>query len=99
MSALPGRLVTAPPKLEVEHLTVEFAAKGGLAGLIGGPRSVVRAVDDVSFAIAPGETLGLVGESGSGKTTVGRALLGLNRPSAGILRLDGQDIAALQQSE
>jgi oligopeptide transport system ATP-binding protein len=99
MSALPGRLVTAPPKLEVEHLTVEFAAKGGLAGLIGGPRSVIRAVDDVSFAIAPGETLGLVGESGSGKTTVGRALLGLNRPSAGILRLDGQDIAALQQSE
>jgi peptide/nickel transport system ATP-binding protein len=53
----------------------------------------------VSFAIAPGETLGLVGESGSGKTTVGRALLSLNRPSAGHMRLDGQDIATLRRQE
>ena len=56
-------------------------------------------MDDVSFAIAPGETLGLVGESGSGKTTVGRALLGLNRPSAGRMLLDGQDLATLRPDE
>jgi oligopeptide/dipeptide ABC transporter ATP-binding protein len=99
MSALAGRLVAAQPKLEVEHLTVEFATRGALGGLVGRPASLVRAVDDVSFAIARGETLGLVGESGSGKTTVGRALLGLNRPSAGRMLLDGQDIAALPRRE
>ena len=86
-------------KLEVEHLTVEFASTGGIAGLMGRAPSVVRAVDDVSFAIAPGETLGLVGESGSGKTTVGRALLRLNRPTAGRMILDGQDIATLPKAE
>lgn len=99
MSALPNTLVAAEPKLAVEHLTVEFAAKGGLGGLMRRPTSVVRAVDDVSFAIASGETLGLVGESGSGKTTVGRALLGLNRPSGGRMLLDGQDIATLSRRE
>src|SRR5215212_4644347 len=86
---MPAESGMTSPVLEVDHLTVRFE----------GAQGSLDAVDDVSFAIAPGETLGLVGESGSGKTTVGRALLGLNRPSAGILRLDGQDIAALQQSE
>src|SRR5690606_42106713 len=65
------------------------------------PRQVVavHAVDDVSFAIAPGETLGLVGESGCGKTTVGRTLLRLYEPTAGEVYFEGQEILHLSQSE
>src|SRR4051812_46840660 len=55
----------------------------------------VRAVDDVSFRIAQGETLGLVGESGCGKSTTGRAILQLYRPTAGEVYLDGQDLTRL----
>ena len=50
---------------------------------IAGSRSVVQAVNDVSFTVARGETLSLVGESGSGKTTVGRCILGLINPTGG----------------
>ncbi|PYE84885.1 ATP-binding cassette domain-containing protein [Pseudoroseicyclus aestuarii] len=53
------------------------------------------ALEDASFAIAPGETLGIVGESGSGKTTLARLVMGFERPDAGCVRLDGQDIHAL----
>jgi oligopeptide transport system ATP-binding protein len=55
----------------------------------------VRAVDDISFTIARGETLGLVGESGCGKSTTGRAILQLYRPTAGEVLLDGQDLTKL----
>ena len=66
----------AEPLLRVEHLTKHFPVTRGLLGKVVGQ---VRAVDDVSFHINPGETVGLVGESGCGKTTVGRALLRLRR--------------------
>ncbi len=92
-------LPAVPARLSIEHLTVDFAPGGSLAGLMGGTPKVVRAVDNVSFEIAPGETLGLVGESGSGKTTVGRTLLGLNRLTSGRLLLDGQDLAMLSPIE
>ncbi|WP_158941842.1 ATP-binding cassette domain-containing protein [Granulicella sp. S190] len=58
-----------------------------------------RVVDDVSFAIRRGETLGLVGESGSGKSTVARLLLRLAEPTAGTVRYDGQDLLAMSQRE
>jgi peptide/nickel transport system ATP-binding protein len=73
----------------VRHLTKHFEVSGGL----GGERGVVRAVEDVSFDIFPGETLGLVGESGCGKSTVGRLILHLDTPTAGSIRLAGIDLA------
>ena len=57
------------------------------------------ALEDVSFSIAPGETLGVVGESGSGKSTIGRALLGRLRPSSGSVGFDGRDLATLSREE
>ena len=69
--------------LEVEHLKQYFPVKEGFKKL------TLKAVDDVSFAIKPGETLGLVGESGCGKTTVGRTLLRLYQPTAGRIVFDG----------
>jgi oligopeptide/dipeptide ABC transporter ATP-binding protein len=84
------------PIVEVEHLVKHFAAG---RGLFGRERDVVRAVDDVSFAITRGETVGLVGESGSGKTTVGRALLRLIEPSSGTVRFEGKDLGKLSREE
>jgi oligopeptide/dipeptide ABC transporter ATP-binding protein len=72
--------------LRVEGLTKLFPIDG---------HSAIHAVNDVSFTIGRGETLGLVGESGSGKTTVGRCVLCLIRPTAGRVVFDGQDITAL----
>ena len=60
-----------------------------------GPRRKLRILSDVSLSIGWGETLGIVGESGSGKTSLGRSLLRLYEPSAGVLRFDGQDISHL----
>ncbi len=73
------------PVLALDHLTLDFGSRAS---------GTLRAVDDVSLAIAPGEILGLVGESGSGKSTVGRCAIGLLRPSSGAVRLLGQDLAA-----
>ena len=80
------------PLLSVRNLTKHYTRKGGL---FGGEKSVVRAVDGVSFDVLPGETLGLVGESGCGKTTTGRAILRLIEPTSGDVSFDGQDVLKL----
>jgi peptide/nickel transport system ATP-binding protein len=67
----------------------------GLKKYFGHRDHPARAVDDVSFEIAPGEVLGLVGESGSGKSTIGRSVLKLIEPTAGEIRFEGDDLAPL----
>ena len=81
--------------LEVESLTTRFAVKGGMLR-----RKVanVHAVEDVSFTINKGQTLGLVGESGCGKSTVGRSILRLEEPQRGSVRIGGKDIMALERN-
>ncbi len=76
--------------LDVRDLRVDFPARRG--------RPPVRAVDDVSFTLAPGETLGLVGESGSGKTTTGRAILQL-QPARGSVKLLGRELVGMPPAE
>ena len=82
--------------LEVTELTTHFAQRGGLWS---GPSKVLRAVQDVSFSLRAGETLGLVGESGCGKSTLGRTLLRLIDPLSGQIRFEGRDITRLSQRE
>jgi peptide/nickel transport system ATP-binding protein/glutathione transport system ATP-binding protein len=81
--------------LEVEGLTTRFSVKGGMLR-----RKVanVHAVEDVSFTISKGQTLGLVGESGCGKSTVGRSILRLEEPQWGSVRIGGKDIMALERN-
>ncbi|MCD8205434.1 MAG: ATP-binding cassette domain-containing protein [Clostridia bacterium] len=67
--------------------------------MMGKPLSTLKAVDDVSFKVYPGETLGIVGESGCGKTTMGRAILKLHQPTAGQVFFDGTDIAGYKSKE
>jgi peptide/nickel transport system ATP-binding protein/oligopeptide transport system ATP-binding protein len=81
------------PLIRAEHLSRSFGT-GGAFRLLA-PRIEVRAVDDVSLDILPGETLALVGESGCGKSTLGRLLLRLVEPSGGRIVYDGTDLTAL----
>ena len=72
--------------VEVEHLKQYFQVRSGFKNM------TLKAVDDVSFCIKPGDTLGLVGESGCGKTTVGRSLLHLYDPTGGTVRFEGEEV-------
>ena len=85
----------AEPVLSVRNLTKHFPIRGGLRR----KRGMVRAVDDVSFDIYPGETLGLVGESGCGKTTVGRLILHLETPTSGEIRFAGTNMVTASPGE
>jgi ABC-type oligopeptide transport system ATPase subunit len=76
------------PLVEVSHLVKHFVRNAGILRR----NTLVKAVDDVSFAIEAGETFGLVGESGSGKTTTGRCVLRLVEPSSGTVRFRGEDV-------
>ena len=89
-AALPGAL------LAVNDLKKHFPIRQGI--LIQRQIGAVRAVDGVSFSVAPGETLGLVGESGCGKTTTGRVVSKLLEPTAGSIMFKGQDIAGYSRS-
>jgi oligopeptide/dipeptide ABC transporter ATP-binding protein len=80
--------------LEVDGLKKYFPVR---RGLLKRTRAEIKAVDDVSFALEPGETLCLVGESGCGKSTAGRLVLRLIEPTAGSVRLDGHDITRLDR--
>src|SRR5499427_1307453 len=82
--------------LEVRNLVKHFHLGGGF---LGREPAVVKAVDNVSFEIRRGETLGLVGESGCGKTTTGRCVLQLERPTSGQVIFEGKDLTALSEAE
>ena len=82
--------------LEINNLQKYFPVRGGLLNRV---IDDFRAVDDVSFALQEGKTLGLVGESGSGKTTIGKCILRLLEPTAGQILYDGQDITHLKQRD
>jgi oligopeptide transport system ATP-binding protein len=80
--------------LEVNNLKKYFPIRGGILAKVVGQ---VKAVDGISFAMKPGEILGLVGESGCGKTTAGRVILGLMPPTGGEVLFDGTDIFSLSR--
>ncbi|WP_454872554.1 ABC transporter ATP-binding protein [Paraburkholderia xenovorans] len=82
--------------LEVRNLVKRFESGGGF---LGAPKQVVRAVNDVSFCLGRGQSLGLVGESGCGKSTVARTLLRLIEPDEGRILFDGQDIRLIEGSQ
>lgn len=76
--------------LEAEHLTKIFIQRG---------KNPFKAVNDVSFTLKKGETLGIVGESGSGKSTIAKLLTRLTDITEGTLKFEGKDITRLKQSQ
>jgi len=84
------------PLLQIKNLKKYYPIKGGMITHTVGQ---VKAVDDVSFTIMQGEILGLVGESGCGKSTIGRQLVGLERPTEGMVLYKGRDLANISKKE
>jgi peptide/nickel transport system ATP-binding protein len=87
--------VVSAPLLQVEHLVKSFDVTSG--AVLQRKVGAVSAVADVSFAVPRGSTFGLVGESGCGKTTIGRLIVGLEKPSAGAISLDGKPLASMSR--
>jgi peptide/nickel transport system ATP-binding protein len=90
------QLYAAPPLLKVKSLCTWYPVKNGL---FDKTTNFIKAVDQVSFEVFRGETLGLVGESGCGKTTLGRSILRLVEPSSGQIVFDGKEVTELNKSE
>lgn len=90
------KLFTQEPVLKIKNLKTYFPIRNGF---FGGITSHVKAVDDVTFDVYPGETLGLVGESGCGKTTIGRTIIRLEEPTEGEMIYKGKDIAKMTTDE
>jgi peptide/nickel transport system ATP-binding protein len=89
-------LYAAEPLLQIKELCTWYPIN---KSLFGKAKDFVKAVDEVTFDVFPGETLGLVGESGCGKTTLGRSIIRLVKPTSGQIIFDGQDITALNTRE
>ena len=90
------KIYAQEPILEIKNLKTYFPIS---KGIFGRAKEYVKAVNDVSFKVYPGETLGLVGESGCGKTTLGRTILKLVEPTAGNIIFEGKDITNLSVKE
>jgi len=89
-------LFSKEPVLKLKNLKTYFPIRNGF---FGGISNYVKAVNNVTFDVYPGETLGLVGESGCGKTTIGRTILRLEEPTEGAMIYKGQDIAQMNSDE
>ena len=101
IAVLPKKTIALPitsnvAALVVENLQVHYAAKNNWFAQKVAP---FKAVDDISFTVPTGKTIGLVGESGCGKTTVGRAILQLIQPTAGNIIINGKNISALSKQQ
>jgi len=93
---LQHQLYSKTPILEIKNLKTYFPVR---KNILGKPTNFVKAVNDISFKVYPGETLGLVGESGCGKTTLGRTILRLIEPTEGCIYYKGKDITKLSLKE